>query len=536
MSSTCKSCNRVFQITQADLELLKLVSSVELIPPPRFCPDCRQQRRLAFRNERTLYSRTCDLTGKKIVSIYSQQSPYIVYDRDAWWGDSWDAKTYGRDFDFSIPFFEQFDELYRDVPKAALASSSSENSVFTNYSWYCKDCYLILGWGEHSEHCLYGKLVINCRDCVDVTHAIDCELCYDSLDIERCYALNFSQGCKGCSASSYLKNCVGCADCFGCINLVNQKFCIFNKQYSQTEYQTKVAELKASDRAELLQKVVTFFETQPQKYYQGINTENCTGDYLNNSKNLRECFDTSASEDCAYLTDCIECKQCMDLSVAGKFNTELAYECVSYTGYGCAFVHLAWGCNNLLYSQECFNGSQFCFGSTGLKHQEYLILNKPHTKEEYFRKLPKIINHMRETGEWGEFFPAYLSPFGYNETVAAEYFPLTQTAAVGKGFNWRAEAEMPNTAAGIGEGILTCAKSGRKFRLVKSELEFYQQQGLPHPTLHPDERHYARLARRNRRKLFIRKCDACSVALESTYAPDAKERVLCEKCFQVEVY
>jgi hypothetical protein len=35
----------------------------------------------------------------------------------------------------------------------------------------------------------------------------------------------------------------------------------------------------------------------------------------------------------------------------------------------------------------------------------------------------KIIAHMQETGERGEFFHLSLSPFGYNETVAMEYFP-----------------------------------------------------------------------------------------------------------------
>jgi hypothetical protein len=33
---------------------------------------------------------------------------------------------------------------------------------------------------------------------------------------------------------------------------------------------------------------------------------------------------------------------------------------------------------------------------------------------------------MRSTGEWGEFFPHELSPFGYDETVAQEYFPMTE--------------------------------------------------------------------------------------------------------------
>lgn len=31
---------------------------------------------------------------------------------------------------------------------------------------------------------------------------------------------------------------------------------------------------------------------------------------------------------------------------------------------------------------------------------------------------------MQSTGERGEFFDTSLSPFGYNETLAQEYFPI----------------------------------------------------------------------------------------------------------------
>lgn len=34
---------------------------------------------------------------------------------------------------------------------------------------------------------------------------------------------------------------------------------------------------------------------------------------------------------------------------------------------------------------------------------------------------------MISAGEWGEFFPHEHSPFGYNETVANEYFPMTES-------------------------------------------------------------------------------------------------------------
>jgi hypothetical protein len=39
---------------------------------------------------------------------------------------------------------------------------------------------------------------------------------------------------------------------------------------------------------------------------------------------------------------------------------------------------------------------------------------------------------MQETGERGEFFHRNLSPFGYNETVANEYFPLSKEEAIAR--------------------------------------------------------------------------------------------------------
>jgi hypothetical protein len=59
----------------------------------------------------------------------------------------------------------------------------------------------------------------------------------------------------------------------------------------------------------------------------------------------------------------------------------------------------------------------------GLKNQQYCIFNKQYTKEEYEIIVAKIIAHMVVIGEWGEFFDPSLSPFGYNETLAMEYYP-----------------------------------------------------------------------------------------------------------------
>ena len=124
MQKICKKCSKIFEITSEDLEFYKKISPkfpspqpsplrgegveqvVYEIPAPTLCPDCRQQRRLAFRNERKLYKRKCDATWKSIISIYSPDKPYKVYDSDFWWSDKWDPMDYGVDFNFEKSFFE----------------------------------------------------------------------------------------------------------------------------------------------------------------------------------------------------------------------------------------------------------------------------------------------------------------------------------------------------------------------------------------------------------------------------------------------
>ena len=73
-----------------------------------------------------------------------------------------------------------------------------------------------------------------------------------------------------------------------------------------------------------------------------------------------------------------------------------------------------------MHCRSCIN----CFACCGLSGQQYCIFNKQYTKEEYENIVAKIITHMQTTGERGEFFHPSLSPFGYNETVAQEYYPL----------------------------------------------------------------------------------------------------------------
>ena len=65
-------CGQAFEVTEEDLAFYDAVSPVIggrkiPLPPPTKCPSCRYQQRLTWLNERNLYRRKCQATGKDIV-------------------------------------------------------------------------------------------------------------------------------------------------------------------------------------------------------------------------------------------------------------------------------------------------------------------------------------------------------------------------------------------------------------------------------------------------------------------------------------
>ena len=146
-----------------------------------------------------------------------------------------------------------------------------------------------------------------------------------------------------------------------------------------------------------------------------------------------------------------------------------------------------------------------------------------------------------------------MSPFGYNETVANEYFKLTKTEAISEGFNWSDyEAplpkvdkiipanKLPNEIKDIPDDVLNwairCEITDKPFRITTQELALYRKQNLPIPRRHPETRHADRSKLRNPRQLFDRSCDNCNKDLQSSYASDRPETVYCEECYHKEIY
>lgn len=192
-TKTCRHCSALFPITDKDLEFYERMSpsfqgEKYPLPSPTLCPDCRRQRRLSFRNERKLYKRKCNATGKDIISLYSPDKPFTVYSQDFWWSDKWDAMSYGRDFDFGKSFFAQFQELRDSLPLLSLDShyTTNENSDYTNNTGICKDCYLTFNSGK----CVSCHYSTNCR------LSTDCHDCLGVRESNNCYECSYCHGCS----------------------------------------------------------------------------------------------------------------------------------------------------------------------------------------------------------------------------------------------------------------------------------------------------------------------------------------------------
>ena len=561
----CQNCKNQFTIEPDDFGFYERMNS----PPPVFCPDCRMQRRLAHRNERTLYKRNCDLCQKSTISIYPNEVPFPVYCAKCWWSDDWNARGFAQDFDFTQPFLKQFKKLQGKVPRIALLVINSVNSDYTNNVEDLKNCYLVFAT-DGSEDCMYGRLVQRCKSVVDAAFIYDSELCYECVDCRKCYRCMFSERCQ---TSSDLLFCFDVRDSQNCIlstNLRHKQYCIENKQHTKEEFQKKKREILSS--YESLQEAKNrFYDLRSQtlvKYAFQTKCKNATGDYLYNCHDTYLAFDVGDAKNCAYLADMEGPTDCYDGNNM-YHNPELCLDLMgilqSYKVKHSTYVIYSSECEYCDSSQNIEN----CFGCIGMRKSKNCILNKQYSEEEYSKVKEQIVASMKKEGTYGQFFPPKLSPFGYNETLAKEYFILNKEEATSRGFLWRDDIggttgketiqsnDMPSTIDEVKDSItkeiLACEICNKNFRITPAELQFYRRMHLPLPRRDFECRHQSRIKQRTPRKTFHRRCvcdykvyqntikhphhpeGRCPNEFETSYAPERKEIVYCEQCYQAEV-
>lgn len=570
----CQNCQKTFVIETKDLQFYEKIG----VPSPTFCPDCRFQRRLLFRNNRVFYKRECALCKKSILSVYHKDRPHTVYCRECWLSDKWNPIDYGQDYDFSRPFFEQFLELQRKVPRSNLYQTNFINSEYCNYGRDYKDCYLHFG-GWSNERLYFGNQVHDTKDSMNIAFSDNIEFSYGLFECVRANKLFFSQYSSDCVDSMYLIDCRNCINCFGCVGLVNKQYHIFNEPYTREEYLEFVKNNTGSNQKHLnnLKKLEDLNKKIPHRFARIYKSVNSDGDDLKEMRNTHDSYSSTQGEDSRFMFYCRDgSKDCYDSSFLGT-GAELVYEnCHGFGGQDTFFGVRNFDNHGVRYAEDCHN-CQNIIGCEGLRKKNYCILNKEYSKEEYEKLLPKILKHMSEmpyinkrgkTYKYGEFFPIEFSPFTYNETIAQEYFPMTKEEALAKGYEWQdmedrnykvdiRNEDIPDNIQDIDESILNkvieCGHRGKckeqcteAFKIVPEELKFYKRMNLPIPRVCPNCRNYELLKLRNPMKLWHRECmckkehthhsGSCDIEFETTYSPDRPEIIYCEKCYQQEIY
>ncbi len=388
----------------------------------------------------------------------------------------------------------------------------------------------------------------------------------------------------------YLVNCHNCKNCLFSTNLNSKEYYIFNKKVDKNSYDTIIAEIKDFQK---LQDYIERFNNLSiiscKKNLEIINSENCLWNYIKNSKNIYYGFDVCDLNNGSYVFDWWWWEDLFDFYEFFD-DCKLSYEWQEMgNSYQALFNNYCYWVSKTIYCLNCYHSSNL-FWCVGLKNKSYCILNKQYTKEEYEKLVPKIIEFMSSpqpspegegVREWWEFFTSSLSPFGYNETVAQEYFPIISPPIPNpfppreKGDNsflfsfslggkdaWKADrwtfnwsdyeapfpkvekiipaSKLPKNIAEIPDDILNwaieCEITKKPFRIIKEKLEFYRKYNLPIPRRHPDQRHWDRMKLRNPRKLFARKCDKCWKEIQTTYTPGRPEIVYCQDCYNKEIY
>jgi len=590
-SKKCQNCQQEFWIEPEDFQFYEKIK----VPAPTWCPECRMRRRIIWRNEKNLYKSPDSRTGKIIFSMFATGAPIPVWEVNDWWSDIWDPLSYGREYDWKKPFLVQFGELFRETPYPSRQIFNLVNSDYCANANNLKDCYLVFGAG-YTEYSAYSDNIDECRHCLDTSYTVGSELNYESVFNKSCYRALFSSHCEDSQDITFCLNCVGVSNCFGCVNLRNKSYYIFNQPYSKEDYLKKIREFNPGSYGGFIAvktKVQEFWSKFPVKYMHGRkNAGVAIGEYIWNSKNIRFSYDIRDSENlkfCYHIHSGAGGKDSYDYFRFGR-GGELIYEGMQ-CGINVSNLRFCYqcfsNCSDLSYCISCINSSHL-FGCASLRNKQYCILNKQYTKEEYEELVPRIIEHMNKMPyvdkkgrvyRYGEFFPPELSPFAYNETIAQEYFPLTKEQAVAQGYRWKdpelrqyeitiKPEDLPDHIKDVKDDILNqvigCAHEQKcneqcttAFKIIPEELAFYRRMNLPLPRLCPNCRHYQRLKQRNPLKLWHRRCQCagqksengvyqntishqhgtnnCPNEFETSYAPDRKEIVYCEQCYQAEV-
>jgi hypothetical protein len=132
---------------------------------------------------------------------------------------------------FSINFPRRFARLIQTVNSTGDNLEQAKN---------CRKCFDVFGG---AEDCAYDWLAYSrIKDCFDLDRAgLNTELVCESSSVYPGSRVFFSRFVFNCHDVQYSYNCHNSSNLFGCVGVRDKRYCILNKQYSETEYKALVS-------------------------------------------------------------------------------------------------------------------------------------------------------------------------------------------------------------------------------------------------------------------------------------------------------
>ncbi len=546
-------CQGEFPIEAGDIEFLRMLR----VPPPNFCPTCRRMRRLIHMNQTRFFKHACDAPGhsESMISIFPAECPFPVYDYQYFTGEKFDAFSFGIQYVPGSPLGTLL-ELRKVFPMPSFLNRdpSSINSEYTNGGRNSKNCYYAFGCYT-AEDVWYGALVNRSRMIMDSRAIQDSEFVHGSSFSDHLYKVSFAYFSTYCSDSMFLFDCRNCTNCFGCVNLRNRSYSVFNEQLTKEAYEEFIRGLTPISRTDLAfyqKKFWDLVKSTPMNASHNSASTDVVGVNIDHCKNLFDVVEAENSEHVRHADSALSHKDSMDLLFSGGHSHHLYGTC----NIGSESSHVKFSVSSkfctdsefIFNSKNCSN----CFMCFGLENKSYCILNTQYEEEEYFKEVDRIKTEMLTRGEYADGLGFEFSAQAYNMSQGQLSYPLSNEEIIKLGGYVAAEPEtnvgnleviaadiLPEKITDVDNDILKkaiiCSVSGRPFRITESELGFYRRMELPLPTLHPSLRLEAQYELGAIGKKYATTCALCKKLIESLSDPASGFMYYCESCFQTEV-
>ena len=547
-------CEGGFEIKEGDIKFFKLFR----VPPPNYCPTCRRMRRMVHMGTLRLFKVACDAPehGEEMISIFPPECPFPIYDYKYFMSEEFNPLSFGVEYKEGEDPMEVLLGMRKKFPMPSFLNRDpgSINSEYSNGGRDTKNVYYASGCFS-SENVWYSNLLNRSKNIMDSKDIVKSEYLYEGFRSDHIYKSAYIYLSGDCTESMFLFDCRNCRDCFGCVGQRNAKYMVWNEQLSEEEYKEFIRSVYPLTREKLEEYEDKFWKlvkSTPINASCNVSTENCDAIMLRDSKDVFDMTRGIRAENLRYCDGGLTLKDSMDVLFSGA--SSLLY---SDTNIGSKASNVKFSVSSkfCVDSEFIFNSKNLdnCFMCFGLENKSYCVLNKQYSKEEYWPLVDKIKTKMLERGEYGDAVGFEFSALAYNFSHGQISFPLSAEEVSKLGGYTAPEPEIgvsnikvlnkdefpktiDETTDDILEVAIKCEETGRPFRIIASELGFYQEMRLPLPSVHPS-------VRLDRKHIFApigisydTKCKKCERNIKSAFDPHEGYTLYCEDCYKKEVY